>query len=542
MYGARRSDETHAVRAGYLAGPPVTDDIQPTVRGNDRGVGCGYGLGSNEILIDPGKPVAAQRGKLGAYDWLETDVAGAADQNRAQARLEMFDGGLALAQVGKRLGESGSRHDFEKDVWHSGLRHPRLNGDTKRAQALGFIEPVEGRDNDFRLVGDRFETQVGIVAGAGGDMSISLVEKAGETIDFGIGFQRAAQGAGDHQPGILPGLALEHPSARVPVSDAGHDEHVTPLDGETPRLDDREDIGLRVPHSAVLIQDVLPPCLRDRGGRRIAHLGQRRPVIHGLEVVDRSLDALAARGGAGLDAGDDIEEQSPGTAPSVSQFVVGLGLGGLGDRVHLGHGRLNVGTGQPLEERLSPFIEGQSVVGQNQQAHLAKQDCRVIEIAQTAQAGLFVGGFGVFDHVGQQSFGQFCGIVLGRRFERMEERRNGRGSTGLLKGGDGRRFADARHPREPLEGCGGNAPRWRWPQIECPNGVEPIKVAVEFGWHALGGNGPQSVQGGRTWKCRPRRTSRRCAPADHRSGWRPDGAKAWSSHDRGFSRPIARQP
>src|SRR5208283_2877190 len=51
VYGARRSDETHAVRAGYLAGPPVTDDIQPTVRGNDRGVGCGYGLGSNEILI-----------------------------------------------------------------------------------------------------------------------------------------------------------------------------------------------------------------------------------------------------------------------------------------------------------------------------------------------------------------------------------------------------------------------------------------------------------------------------------------------------------
>src|SRR5208282_1230354 len=75
----RSTERRNACRPRWLSRrPPVTDDIQPTVRGNDRGVGCGYGLGSNEILIDPGKPVAAQRGKLGAYDWLETDVAGVA--------------------------------------------------------------------------------------------------------------------------------------------------------------------------------------------------------------------------------------------------------------------------------------------------------------------------------------------------------------------------------------------------------------------------------------------------------------------------------
>ena len=88
-------------------------------------------------------------------------------------------------------------------------------------------------------------------------------------------------------------------------------------------------------------------------------------------------------------------------------------------------------------------------------------------------------GFGVFDHVGQQSFRQFGGIVLGCRFERMEERRNGCGSTGFLKGGDGGGLADARHPREPFESCGGNASRWRRSQIERPHRIEPIEMAVE---------------------------------------------------------------
>ncbi|MFX7071621.1 hypothetical protein ABTI09_20230, partial [Acinetobacter baumannii] len=76
----------------------------------------------------------------------------------------------------------------------------------------------------------------------------------------------------------------------------------------------------------------------------------------------------------------------------------------------------------------------------------------------------------------------------------MEERGYGRGSTRLLKGGDGRGLADARYPREPLKGCGGNAPRWRRPQIERPDRIEPIKVSEEFGRHALGGNGPERVQ------------------------------------------------
>jgi hypothetical protein len=80
----------------------MLDDIQTTVSGNDRGVGRGDGLGPNEILTDP-KTVATQSCKFRAHDRLKTDVAGAADQGRAQAYLEVLDGGLTLAQMRKGL-------------------------------------------------------------------------------------------------------------------------------------------------------------------------------------------------------------------------------------------------------------------------------------------------------------------------------------------------------------------------------------------------------------------------------------------------------
>src|SRR3546814_8355059 len=86
--------------------------------------------------------------------------------------------------------------------------------------------------------------------------------------DLNVGFQRSAQGACYHQPGIVPGLALEHPAPGIPVSDAGLGEHIATLDRQTPLIDDREDIGLRVAHPAIVIQDMLPPRLRDRSEDR----------------------------------------------------------------------------------------------------------------------------------------------------------------------------------------------------------------------------------------------------------------------------------
>src|SRR3546814_8796212 len=102
------------------------------------------------MLIDPRQPVATQSRNFRAHNWLKTDVAGAADQGCAQAYLEVLDGGLTLAQMGKGLGESGSRHDFKKDVGHPRLRHARLDGAAQRTKALGFIKLVEGRAHNDR--------------------------------------------------------------------------------------------------------------------------------------------------------------------------------------------------------------------------------------------------------------------------------------------------------------------------------------------------------------------------------------------------------
>src|SRR3546814_2012013 len=69
MFGARRSDKPHSVRAGHLSGAPVANDIQAIVGGNDRGVRRSYGLRPNEILIDPRQPVATKSRNFRAHNW-----------------------------------------------------------------------------------------------------------------------------------------------------------------------------------------------------------------------------------------------------------------------------------------------------------------------------------------------------------------------------------------------------------------------------------------------------------------------------------------
>ena len=99
------------------------------------------------------------------------------------------------------------------------------------------------------------------------------------------------------------------------------------------------------------------------------------------------------------------------------------------------------------------MIEGKIVVVENQSAHVAQQKSRGVEIAQTPQPRIFVGGFRVLDQIGQQRLGELGRVVLGVSFQSMEQRRHGRGSTRLLQRRNGGRFSDPRHAREPFQGC-----------------------------------------------------------------------------------------
>ena len=58
----------------------------------------------------------------------------------------------------------------------------------------------------------------------------------------------------------------------------------------------------------------------------------------------------------------------------------------------------------------------------------AQQKRGIVEIAQTSQQGLLVGGFGILDQIRDQCFGQFGRVILRRRLQRVEQRRHGCGS------------------------------------------------------------------------------------------------------------------
>ena len=118
----------------------------------------------------------------------------------------------------------------------------------------------------------------------------------------------------------------------------------------------------------------------------------------------------------------------------------------------------------------------------------------IVEIAQASQPGLLVGGFGILDEIGDQRLGQFGGIILRCRFERMEQRRHGCRPPRFLKGGNRGWLSRARNPRQPLKARGRNALWRRWPQIERANGFEPVQVMQELAGGPLGRHGSQSVQ------------------------------------------------
>ena len=142
------------------------------------------------------------------------------------------------------------------------------------------------------------------------------------------------------------------------------------------------------------------------------------------------------------------------------------------------------------------MIQRQSVFFKDQLGHVAQQDGGIVEIAQASQPGLLVGGFGILDEIGDQRLGQFGGVILRCRFERMEQRRHGCRPARFLKGGDRGRLSRPRNPRQPLKGRGRNAPWRRWPQIERANGFEPVEMVQEFAGGPLGRHGSQGVQRG----------------------------------------------
>jgi hypothetical protein len=335
------------------------DDRQIAMGRNDKRTGGVKGFWTDEVLANPGKSVTAQGGDILSDHWFKPNIAGLANQDRAQADLEILDLGLPLAQVCEGLRESGSSHELKKNVRHAGFGHALLNGGAQSTQALGFFKPIERRDDNFRFAADSLYAQVWIARHAGGDTAIGLIEKTGKTVNFGGGVKRTIEHATDHHLGFLPGRAFKQATPWVAIANAGLGEDVAPFERRAPGGDDGADIGSGIADPAAFIHDVMTPGFWDRGSRRIAHR-RTRPVGNIPEISDGLAQSVAAGRRTNLDPRRDIEKQSPGPAPSSAKFRIEAGVAGFGDGVDLGHSGIEIGARKPLEKRGAPVASGRS--------------------------------------------------------------------------------------------------------------------------------------------------------------------------------------
>ena len=495
MDGARRGGEAHAVRRGDIAGTPEFDERQRGVGGHDPRIGGRDGFRPDEVLADPGQALAPERGNILPADRLDADIAGFGDQGGAQAGVEMLYPGLPLAEMGEGLGKAGALHDFQEQVWHAGLRHAPLNGRPQGAQAFRILQPVERRDHDAGLAVHGLEAQIGVARSPVSDSAVGAIEQLRQGGDLGLGIQRAVERPANDQLGRLPCRAIQHSAPGIAVPGARTGENIAALHGGSPCVDDGEHIGPGIGNAAFRVQHMRLPGFRDRRCRRIAHL-RVGPVGNFREVADCLLHGLAAGRGVHFQPGGDVEEQAACPAPAGKKLRIRLGVTRPGNRIDLGHRGHEIVAGKPLEQGVAPLIQRQRVFFKDQLGHVAQQDGGIIEIAQASQPGLLVGGFGILDEIGDQRLGQFGGVILRCRLERMEQRRHGCRPARFLKGGDRGRLSRPCNPRQPLKARGRNAPWRRWPQIERANGFEPIKVVQEFAGGSLSRHGSQGVQRG----------------------------------------------
>ena len=494
MDGARRGGEAHAVRRGDIAGTPDFGERQRGVGGHDPRTGGRDGFRADEVLADPGQALPPECRNILPADRLDADIAGFGDQGGAQAGLEMLYPGLPLAEMGEGLGKAGALHDFQEQVRHAGLWHSSLNGRPQGAQAFRVLQPVERRDDNAGFAVHGLKAQIGVARGPVSDSAVGAIEQLRQGGDLGLGIQRAVERPANHQLGCLPCRAVQHSAPGIAVPGARAGENIAALHGGSPCVDDREHIGPGIDHAAFRIQHMLLPGFRDRRCRRIAHF-RMGPVGDFREVADRFLHGLAARCGIHFQPGGDVEEQAARPAPSGEKLRIGLGVTGPGDRIDLGHCGHEIVTGKPLEQGVAPLIQRQSVLFKDQLGHVTQQDRGIVEIAQASQPGLLVGGLGILDEIGDQRLGQFGGVILCCRFERMEQRRHGCRPARFLKGGDRGRFPRARDARQPLQARRRNALGRRRAQIERANGFEPVQVMQELARGPLDRHPPQSVQG-----------------------------------------------
>ena len=361
----------------------MLNDRQLIVSRDDHGAGGVKSLGADEVLTDPGQPIMAQGRHILPDHGFEPDIAGLAGQSRTQADVEILDRGLSFAQVREGAREAGSRHDFQQYVWNASLGHARLDGRPQQAQAAGFWNLVERRDDDDGFAILDFDAQIGIIGHAGGDLVEGGVEQAREVAEFGVGVERPVERATNHQLRFLPRSAFQQAASDVAVTNARRGEDVAPLERRAPGVDNGEDISFGVSGAASFVQRIRAPGIWNRRSRRVTHR-RMRPADDTFEILKSFTQRDATWRGADFEPRRNVEEQPARSAPMAQQLPIRLGVVRPSEGGDFRHGGFDAGVRQSLEQGITPTIQRQIVITHDYETHVAQQKGGLVEVAPSS--------------------------------------------------------------------------------------------------------------------------------------------------------------
>ena len=143
------------------------------------------------------------------------EVAGLSDEHGAHTGRKVVDAGACLAHVTEGLREPGPSIDFEQ---HLGEVHPRealAHLPTQVDKALGFVECIEGAQDECPAFVLGLEPDRDIVGEAGGCTPIGLVELLSKQRQFLVGPRRESEHAAHARLSGFPRATREKLSARI---------------------------------------------------------------------------------------------------------------------------------------------------------------------------------------------------------------------------------------------------------------------------------------------------------------------------------------
>ncbi len=304
-----RDDEPQAVGGGDLAAAPRPGQGDLGLVVDQAGVGPGDGLGADVVLLEPGEPASGRRGDVGADQRFQPDVAGLREEHGAEARIEIGDAGVPLADVAELAGEARPGQDLQEDLgevhagqphrhvatqvdqgglrakWQGTVEQPHRHVATQVDQAVGLVDLAQGCERHDVAATAAVDRHGGVARQVGGRPPVGVVELSAEAVQFLGRRGRAVQDAADAQPYLLPGRPLQQLGVGIAPAAAGGHEQASVSEAVLDPFQRAERVEAAI--APVLRSDRQPfPGRGQQGPESPAHVGPL-PPLDGLEEADR---------------------------------------------------------------------------------------------------------------------------------------------------------------------------------------------------------------------------------------------------------------